>query len=74
MVKNGWKRKSNSEGEDAFAFKYRNSDIERIIIGTPPLPDLIYVRYLKYIAHVCRRPNSNLTQKTVIHQTNSGIC
>ena len=56
MLKNGWKRKSNSEGEDTVAFKYRNSDIERII-GTPPLRD--------FIAHVCRRPNSNLAKKGI---------
>ena len=63
--KNGkerFEKESNSEGEATFAFKYRTSDIETII-GTPPLRDFIYVRYLKYIAHVCRRPNSNLTKK-----------
>ena len=32
MVKNRWKRKINSEGEDTFAFKYTNSDTERIIL------------------------------------------
>ena len=62
MVRNGWKRKMNSNGEETYALKYRNSDLERIV-GTPSLRDFIFVRYLKYIAHVCRRPNSNLTKQ-----------
>ena len=54
--------KINSDGDETFAFKYRNSDVERIV-GTTPLRDFIYVRYLKYVAHVCRRNNSHLTKR-----------
>ena len=46
-----WKRKTNFDGEEHFAFKYRISNLEEIV-GTPTVRDFIYVRNLKYIAHV----------------------
>ena len=54
MLRNGWKRKTTCDGRESFSFKYRNSDLEKIV-GMPTQRDFIYVLYLKYIAHVCRR-------------------
>ena len=54
MVKGGF-RKKPSEGDINFSLVYTNDDLLRI-------RDVINSQYLKYIAHVCRRPNTNLTK------------
>ena len=62
IVKGCYKRKPAEPGEqDNFAFVYTYQDIQNII-KTPPLRDLMTIQYLKYIAHVCRRPNTNITK------------
>ena len=62
MVKGGYKRKpSEPEMPDNFALHYTNKDLEGII-KIHPLRDIITTQYLKYIAHVCRRPNTNFTK------------
>ena len=62
MIRNGWKRKTDNDGQETFALKYRNEDVQQIV-GTSSLSDFIHIRYLKYIAHICRRPNMNLTKQ-----------
>ena len=64
MVRNGWKRRRDlDDGEDDdMAYIYRNNDLERIV-GTPNIRDFLNVQYLRYIAHICRRENTNLTKK-----------
>ena len=60
MVKGGFRNKS-SEGDINFSLVYTNNDLLRITKCTP-LRDFINSQYLKYIAHACRRPNTNLTK------------
>ena len=60
MIKGGF-RKKPSEGDINFSLVYTNDDLLRIT-KCQPLRDVINSQYLKYIAHVCRRPNTNLTK------------
>ena len=68
MVKGGWKRRNapgndfDEESEVDFSFVYSNKKIEKII-RTQPLESCINSQYLKYIGHVCRGENTNLTKK-----------
>ena len=59
MVRGGFRRRNADEND--FAFVYSNKDLESIV-KTPPLRDIISKQYLKYVAHVCRQPNVNLTK------------
>ena len=62
MVKGGFRRKPTEEGSDTnFSLVYTNTDILRIT-KCQTLRDFINNQYLKYTAHVCRRPNTNLTK------------
>ena len=62
MVKGGFRKKpSEQENEVNFSLVYTNTDLQRIV-KSQPLRDFIDIQYLKYIAHVCRRPNTNLTK------------
>mgnify|MGYP005706700571 FL=1 len=62
MVKGGFRKKpSEQENEVNFSLIYTNTDLQRIV-KSQPLRDFIDIQYLKYIAHVCRRPNTNLTK------------
>ena len=62
MVKGGFRKKpSEPENEVNFSLVYTNTDLQRIV-KSQPLRDFIDIQYLKYIAHVCRRPNTNLTK------------
>ena len=60
MVKGGFRNKP-SEGDINFSLVYTNNDLLPITKCTP-LRDFINSQYLKYIAHACRRPNTNLTK------------
>ena len=61
MVKGGFRNKP-SEGDTVnFSFVYTNEDLLRIT-KCQPIRDFINTQYLKYTAHVCRRPNTNLTK------------
>ena len=61
MVKGSFRNKP-SEGDTVnFSFVYTNEDLLRIT-KCQPIRDFINTQYLKYTAHVCRRPNTNLTK------------
>ena len=64
MVRGGYRRKRGNDGGDNFAFFYTNKDLEHII-KTPPLRDFMCVIYLKYVAHICRSPNTSLVKKSM---------
>ena len=59
MVKGGWRRRNREEGE--YQFVYSNADLQNIV-KTCPLRSFIYTQHLKYIAHVCRAENTDLTK------------
>ena len=61
MVKGGWARKGE-EDDDDYRFLYRNSEVEKIV-GSMHLRHFIEKQHLKYIAHVCRGPNTAITKK-----------
>ena len=61
MVKGGFRKKPDIGSDTNFALVYTNIDLLRIT-KCHPLRDFIDTQYLKYIAHVCRRPNTNLTK------------
>ena len=61
MVKGGYRKKPDIGNDTNFALVYTNEDLLRIT-KSQPLKDFINTQYLKYIAHVCRCPNSNLTK------------
>ena len=60
MVKGAWKRKNVDEGEHSS--QYTNQEVHDIF-QTVPLREFIHVKYLRYIAHVCRHENSSITKK-----------
>ena len=61
MVKGGFRNKPDIGNDTNFALVYTNEDLLRIT-KCQPLRDFINIQYLKYTAHVCRRPNTNLTK------------
>ena len=61
MVKGGFRNKPDLRNNTNFVLVYNNEDLLRIT-KCQPLRDFINIQYLKYIAHVCRCPNSNLTK------------
>ena len=64
MVKGGWRRHVGLEDSDEteFRLRYTNADILRIT-KAKPLHGVMRSQYLKYIAHVCRCPNTMMTKK-----------
>ena len=64
MTSGGWARKETDEDaeEENYRFVYTNAEIQGIV-GTIPLRDAIYTHYLKYIAHICRLPNTAIPKK-----------
>ena len=62
MVKGGFRRKpAATENETNFSLVYSNLEIENIT-KSKPLRDFMNLQYLRYIAHVCRRSNNNITK------------
>ena len=61
MVKGGFRKKTPEGDTVNFSFVYTNEDLLRIT-KCQPIRDFINTQYLKYTAHVCRRPNTNLTK------------
>ena len=62
MVKGGFRKKTpETENEINFSFVYTNEDLLRIM-KCQTIRYFINTQYLKYISHVCRRPNTNLTK------------
>lgn len=51
-----------SADEVSYELKFKNKEIEEIV-HTMPLSNFIEKQHLKYIAHVCRSPNTALTKK-----------
>ena len=68
MINGGTKRKRNSNGEEIYSLYYTNKQIYSIA-KTSNFTEFIKTQYLKYIGHVCRRPNQNLT-KMVLFMNN----
>ena len=64
MVKGGWGRRNQLEGEDDtdFSFVYLNTVIEGIV-KTVSLRNHIYSQYLQYTGHICRSENTTITKK-----------
>ena len=62
MTKGGYARKPAAVGDDlSSSFVLSNKDLERVY-STPPLRDFIHVQFLRYIAHIVRRPNDHPTK------------
>ena len=61
MVKGGFRRKPADGSDINFSLVYTNHDIYRIS-KCHPIRNYINTQYLKYIAHVCRCTNNNLTK------------
>ena len=62
--KGGFRNKPTEPGNDNnFSLLYTNDDILRIT-KCRPLRD---TQYLKYIAHVCHRPNTKLTKLSLFY-------
>ena len=62
MVKGVWRRrKTEDENEEQFSFFFTNERIQEIIRSVP-LRDFVDAQYLKYIGHVGRLTNKNLTK------------
>ena len=61
MIKGGWVcGESPDEAEEVnYSFLYTNTEVQKVI--TIPLCDFIHTQHLKYIAHVCRGPNTSIT-------------
>ena len=61
MIKGGFRNKPSEGDNNNFSLVYTNNDLLRIT-KCQPLRNFINTQYLKYTAHVCRRPNTNLTK------------
>ena len=64
MVKGGWKRVNSSDDTDEndYRFVYSNADIQRIL-RTTNLRNFIHEKYIRYVGHVCRLPNTAIAKK-----------
>ena len=64
MVNGGWSRIPTPEHAEETEYKLRYSNIEILhITRSKNLRSVIQNQYLKYIAHVCRCPNTMMTKK-----------
>ena len=62
MIKGGFRRKpAENDNETNFSFVYTNIEVEKIV-KSKPLRDFMDSQYLRFIAHVCRRDNTNLSK------------
>ena len=62
MTRGGFARKSVGGGDElSSSFVMSNSELEKRY-GTPPLRDFLHVQFLRYIAHIVRRPNDHPTK------------
>ena len=72
MVNGGFKRKEASKDtEENMAFKYSNNGLLNLT-QTRPLRHFILKQQLKYIAHICRLPNSDIRKKMLFTKTRKG--
>ena len=58
-LKGASEKKPETDNEVNFYFVYTNEDLQRLV-KCQPIRNFINTQYLKYIAHVWRRPNTNL--------------
>ena len=61
MIKGGFRNKPSEDDVFNFSLVYTNNDLLRIT-KCKPIRDFINTQYLKYVAHACCRPNTNLTK------------
>ena len=61
MIRGGFRNKPSEDDVHNFSLVYTNNDLLRIT-KCKPIRDFINTQYLKYVAHACRRPNTNLTK------------
>ena len=63
MIKGGWACGESPDGSEEvnYSFLYTNTEVQEVI-KTIPLRDFIHTQHLKYIAHVCRGPNTSITK------------
>ena len=65
MINNGFKRKDPAPKElENYAFVYTNNDLVRMT-GTMPLRRFIKEQQLKYTAHICRLPNTDMRKRVL---------
>ena len=71
MINGGWKRKETPEDTEEvdYSFVYTNNDV-LMIMKTAPLCNFIQAQYLKYIAHICRSPNTSIPKKILFSKSN----
>ena len=62
MVKGGFRRKpAENDNDTNFSFVYTNIDLQNIV-KSQPVREFMNAQYLRYVAHVCRRSNNNITK------------
>jgi len=64
MIRGGWKRVTNESQDDdevEYRLVYSNRELESII-RTTPIRKIIQGQYIRYLGHVCRKENTELTK------------
>jgi len=64
MTPGGFSNVKNDDGDDTVIFKYSNDQLD-LEFKTPPIKDFIHANFVKYIAHIVRRPNDHPTKKAL---------
>ena len=64
MIKGGWACGNSEDTEENFSFLYTNIEVEEVI-RKMPFHNIIYT---KYVAQVCRSPNTSFTKKMLFTQ------
>ena len=65
MVRGGYRRKGSKSGtESEFAYVYSNENLRRIVKSLS-LSDFVTAQALKFIAHICRHPSTNITKRAL---------
>ena len=67
MIKGGFRRKpADNEGDTNISFVYSSLEVEAIV-KSKPLRVFMDSQYLRYIGHVCRRNNTNLSKLSLFY-------
>ena len=65
MVRGGFRRKGSQAGaESEYAHVHTNEELRRIVKSLS-LSDFVTAQALKFIAHTCRHPSTNITQRAL---------
>ena len=64
MTPGGFSLKKNDDGDEEVSFKYTNKELDKFF-GTPPIKDFIHANFVKYIAHIVRRPFDHPTKRAL---------